>query len=63
MIELKKLLDENKKQLSDLLQDCQSGSPELSLLEAKMGPLLEEFSTFEEALFSLNEPASQDDES
>lgn len=53
MIELKKVLDENKNQLSDILCECQNGLPGQALLNEKMTPLLEEFGVIEEQLFKL----------
>ena len=50
--EAKKIIDNNKKQLSVLLTDCQNGPAELKLLASQMNRLLNDFSAKEQEFFS-----------
>ena len=46
------VLENSKKQLEQLLNDCKDGPAELTLLAYKMMPMLEDFSRAEAELFS-----------
>ena len=48
-----KLLDKNKQQLDQILEECKGGSPELVLLSSEMAPLLEDFTEHKNALLSF----------
>lgn len=45
-------LNSSKEQLNQILNECQTGSPELVLLASKMAPLLADFSAEESELFT-----------
>ena len=49
--DLKKLFDENKQQLSNILKDCQNGPSELVLLASKMGALMYDLNAMSDDLY------------
>ena len=57
----KQLIEEQQRQLSEVLSDCQNGSDELLLLASKMSPIVEELHEHLDAIMDGHNPTSAND--